>query len=634
MGNAPWHNAAEDYEPKLDISYTTGKHAMKFGFSYNRYTKNQQVNGDTQGQYGWGGTSKGQFTGNLASCGTGALPACVQGDGLMDMLLGMTSSYDQQASAPIDHYVNQTPSAYALDNWHVTPRLTLQLGLRYDALPHAWERNNYLANFDPGSFLSSASPFWESNGSMSSTGPGFQTFTIAGITAPYYVNGMRLAGQEGFPRGLVKNDYNTIQPRIGFSEDLFGNGKTVLRGGFGTFFERIQGNDVYDAATNTPYVNDPSASFVNMSDPHTSTQTGQVAATPFFASGLTSLAINYRAPAVAQFSLGVQHEIKPSLIWVVQYVGNMAWHQYDQNHVDNFPLTTDLGVRALGGNVPTAGYTSAAGATVVLPTSGQGNVANNSNSFRTYAGYSGITQQETTTNGTYNGFQTGLRVQNRWGLSGELDYTYSHEIDIQTYDNTCCLSNPYYAKYDKGSGFLDRRNILGANYIYNLPFFTKSNGLVKSIAGGWEIAGTIADTSGVPLANQYGGNDTIGLGGGYQNRMNASGKMKYTKKIGAWFDTSILSVPTAAWDGGQNQGFGTSGKDAVVGPGRVNFTTSLYKSFAVTERAHFELRFESFNTFNHTQFNNVDVKNTDGNYGQVTNTFDPRTLELGGKFIF
>jgi hypothetical protein len=90
----------------------------------------------------------------------------------------------------------------------------------------------------------------------------------------------------------------------------------------------------------------------------------------------------------------------------------------------------------------------------------------------------------------------------------------------------------------------------------------------------------------------------------------------------------------AAWAGGPNQGFGDAGKDAVVGPGRVNFSTSLYKSFAVTERAHFELRFESFNTFNHTQFNAIDVKNTDGNFGQVTNTWDPRTLELGGKFVF
>src|ERR1017187_2659789 len=215
MGNAPWHNAAEDYEPKLDISYTTGKHAMKFGFSYNRYTKNQQVNGDTQGQFAWGGTSSGQFTGNLASCGTASTAACVQGDGMMDMLLGMSASYDQQASAPIDHYVNQTPSVYALDNWHVTPRLTLQLGLRYDALPHAWERNNLLANFDPSTFLASAAPFWESNGSMLSTGPGFQTFTIAGTAGPYYVNGMRLAGKGGFPRGVVQKDYASIQPRVG-----------------------------------------------------------------------------------------------------------------------------------------------------------------------------------------------------------------------------------------------------------------------------------------------------------------------------------------------------------------------------------------------------------------------------------
>jgi hypothetical protein len=110
--------------------------------------------------------------------------------------------------------------------------------------------------------------------------------------------------------------------------------------------------------------------------------------------------------------------------------------------------------------------------------------------------------------------------------------------------------------------------------------------------------------------------------------------MSYPKKVTEWFDPSRLSVPTAAWSGGQNQGFGSSGKDAIVGPGRVNFTTSLYKSFAMTERAHFELRFESFNTFNHTQFNSIDTKNTDGNFGQVTNTQDPRTLELGGKFVF
>ena len=89
--------------------------------------------------------------------------------------------------------------------------------------------------------------------------------------------------------------------------------------------------------------------------------------------------------------------------------------------------------------------------------------------------------------------------------------------------------------------------------------------------------------------------------------MNASGKMHYTQKVSEvvrHLASSRLRRP--AWLGGQNQGFGNSGKDAVVGPGRVNFTTSLYKSFAITERAHFELRFESFNTFNHTQYNNIE----------------------------
>jgi hypothetical protein len=445
---------------------------------------------------------------------------------------------------------------------------------------------------------------------------------------------MKIAGQAGFPRGLVNNDYKTWQPRLGFSEDIFGNGRTVLRGGFGTFYERMQGNDVYNAATDTPFASDPGASFVNMSNPHTSTQTGLTATTPFFTSGLTTLDLHYPAPAVAQYSLGVQHELAPSLVWVIQYVGNLAWHQNAQVHVNNFPLNTDMGVRKVGGNVPAAGYTSAAGKTVLLPQTGQGQVYGNSSSFNTYQGYGGITEQENTTNGTYNGFQTGVRVQNKWGLSGELDYTWSHEIDIQTYDNNCCVSNPWYFKYDKGSGQLDRRQMLSANYMYKLPLFNKTTGLVHSIAGGWEIAGTIIDETGVPQNNQYGGSDTIGLGGGYTNRMNASGKMKYNKKVDNWFDQTILTVPVAAWNGGANQGFGNSGKDAIVGPGRVNFTTSLYKSFAVTERAHFELRFESFNTFNHTQFNQIDVNHNDSNYGHVTSVYDPRSLELGGKFVF
>ena len=233
----PWHNAAEDYEPKVDVSYTMGKHALKFGASYNRYTKNQKLFLNAEGTYTFSGAT---------------------GDSFMDMFLGLSSSYSESQAAPIRHYVNQTPSVYAMDTWKVTPRLSLQLGLRYDALPFAWERSNQVANFDPAIYLPGQAPTWLVSGAMDPTGPGFQVVN----GTPFYLNGVHLAGQNGTPRGLVKNDYDTLQPRVGFSEDLFGNGKTVLRGGFGTFYERMQGNVIYDAATAAPFANTPSANTV------------------------------------------------------------------------------------------------------------------------------------------------------------------------------------------------------------------------------------------------------------------------------------------------------------------------------------------------------------------------------------
>jgi len=641
-GSAPWHNAARDYEPKVDVSYTMGQHAMKFGFSYNRYTKNQQLFGDEQGTYG---------------------PSSTTNDSLMDLLLGLTGSYGQFQAVPIRHYVNQTPSAYAMDNWHVTPRLTLQLGLRYDALPHAWERSNAVANFNGAMYNAGAAPIWTSAGTIAANSPGLGT--LNGVQ--YYLNGMGEAGVEGFPHGLVVNDYNTVQPRVGFSQDIFGNGKTVLRGGFGTFFERMQGNDIYNAATNPPFAYNLSIGNTYLSSPGTNWQTGASAAAqgfPIFAAGMTTLNQAYKAPAVAQFSLGVQHEIKPSVIWVVQYVGNLAWHQNVERNINNIPssignvtipvngVQTSVPVQCLAGD---SGNHSPFGDDSNCKPGFQ-SFNGGMNQFRTFDGYGGINQEENDTNGNYNGFQTGLRLQNKWGLSGELDYTYSHEIDLTTYDLTG-LDNPWNPKYDRGSGALDRRQMLSANYVYKLPFFAKGNDLTHSIAGGWEIAGTFIDESGVIPANNGvtgaggilgsgNGYDPVGLGGGYTVRPNISGKMHYAKKWNNYFDTSLFSNVVPVWQGGSNLGFGDAGKDAVVGPGRVNFTTSLYKSFAVTERAHFELRFESFNTFNHSEGNGVNVGYSPQNgafstvlgkgntFGQVTSAWDSRVLELGGKFVF
>jgi hypothetical protein len=553
-----------------------------------------------------------------------------------------------------------------MDNWHTSPRLTLQLGLRYDALPHAWERNNVISNFDPGAYAPGQAPQWLPDTEFNPKGPGVQQ--VGGF--PYYINGMDLAGQGGVPRGVVNNDYKSIQPRVGFSDDIFGNGKTVLRGGFGTFFERMQGNDIYDVAPNPPYAYNPGAGNIYLTHPNTSWLSGLAAGSgpggvPMLPSGLTDMAKYYPPPAVGQFSLGVQHELKPSMIWVIQYVGNLAWDQNIDRNINNFPLSTDMAVRCDAGDgndnyhpfgsKPGSDYcpnTTLTGVGTLGPNAppplGAKNhpqALPNGNWYRTYQGYGGITQEENTTNGSYNGFQTGLRLQNKWGLSGELDYTYSHEIDLTSYDLTG-VSNPWNLKYDKGSGDLDRRHMVNANYIYKLPIFAKGTGITHSVLGGWEVAGTFIDETGLVSAGNNQGPglsisyDSIGLDGGYTNRPNLSQRMTYPKKfnpsqgVNEWFNTSQLSAPVPAWLGGLNQGFGNAAKDAIVGPGRVNFTTSLYKSFALTERAHIELRFESFNTFNHTELNNLNDSLGASQFGQITSTWDPRNLELGGKFVF
>ena len=629
-GNDPWTNGAEDYAEVFGLSWTKGKHQMKFGGGYNRYVKNQVIGKDSEGDY--------TFDSKASSVG-----GQLTGDSYLDFLLGLAANFSQANANPINHYVNNTISAYAQDNWHVTPQLSVQYGFRYDALPHVFERNNQVSNFEPALYQPGLAPVFNSDGSFAANSPGLTTNSIG----TFYLNGIALAGQNGVPRGLANEDYKTFMPRVGFSYDVAGNGKTVVRGGFGTFYERIQGNDIYDAAGSAPFISTPSANNVEFTGTSTNWQSGGTASTPTFTQGYNSLSTYYPNPAVAQFSLGVQHEIAPSLIMITQYVGNIDWHQNTWVPINNYPLSTPLATReaSVNGGLSTVQKLQLA----------------------TYPGFGNIRLQENPLTGTYNSFQVGLRQQNKHGLSFELDYTYSHQIDDSQssvdVDNNNPSFNPWNLKYDKGSGALDRRNIFNGNYEYKIPLFNHASGLEHSILGGWEVSGTFISEAGMPwLGNTApggGGPDTVGLGGDYRIRPNITGKPTYTKgktTVGTtsgyqWVSASNFSQPVASWDGGPNLGFGNAGKDVVVGPGRTNFTTALYKSFAITERAHFELRAESFNTFNHTQFNAINnglnfslMQGADprlpgsyapaSNFGFVTGAQDPREFEFGGKFIF
>ena len=156
----------------------------------------------------------------------------------------------------------------------------------------------------------------------------------------------------------------------------------------------------------------------------------------------------------------------------------------------------------------------------------------------------------------------------------------------------------------------------------------------RTVLGGWEVSGVTVAQTGIPQSITYNGPDTLGLGGGTTNRPNIVGRVSYPKTRLAWFDKTAFAAPVAPWAGGTNQGFGNARKDAIVLPGLLNFNLAAFKSFTFTEGVRLEVRFESFNTFNHTQFQNIDAGTNNATFGQVTSSYDPRSLQLGGKFSF
>jgi hypothetical protein len=597
----PWKNGYEGFEWRDDLSWTKGLHQFKFGFSWLHDYKNQQLQANTQGTAVFNSS---QFT----------------GDSYINFLLGDASSFTQLQFLAGKHWVNNNYGFYFNDNWHVIPRLTLNLGLRYDGLPHAFERYDQFGNFVPADY----------DATLGNPVTGDGTLNPASLTLAqgqlFYLNGIREAGVNGFPRGVVQNKYNTFEPRVGFAYDLSGNGKTVLRGGFGMFYERVQGNDVYNAALNPPFAYQPSANNVYFSNPNTSALTG-LTTLQTFPSTLTNLQYKFSPPGTAMFSMGVQRQLAPSLVAVLQYAGTVGWDQDDDRGINTLPLTDP--------NNPANPYDLREGVS---------NGSLNANQYRIFPGFSSIQQEENETNFSYHSLQAQIRMENRYGLTLQLAYTFSHEIDEVSNDLNS-LSNPFNPAYDRGSGTLDRRHIFNANYIYSLPFFARSsNTFARTALGGWEISGITIAQSGAPQFITYSGplsgttglTDTLGLGGGTTNRPDLVKPVSYPKHLNAWFTTSSFANPLAPWQGGGNQGFGNAGKDVVVLPPLFNTNLSLFKTihFTSDEGPSIQLRFESFNTFNHTEYNGIDANSGDGNFGQVTTTYDPRTLQLGAKFQF
>ncbi len=610
----PWNNTADDYQVRDDLSWARGAHQLKFGFGWALYKKVQDYFAETQGGF----TFDGSYSGNDYA----------------DFLLGYSAKYAENAYKGTGHWNALSPDAYVQDNWRTTSRLTLNLGLRWDGIPHTYEANSNQTNFYPNLYNFSNAPQWTdaTDSQIASTSPGLGGSTIASLQAyQFYLNGMGTGGKNGIPKGLANNAWWNFGPRFGFAYDLFGTGKTVVRGGFGLMYERIQGNDMYNGATNPPFGYSLGSSNILFDNPHALANGTGTITVPIVPAGVVGINKTYPAPRNSQYSAGVQQAIGSKAVLSVSYVGSVDRHESYWQEI-NLPPASDL-----------ACLTAATCPAGTAPFNG----------LVTYPGYTSIKQAFNGGNSHYNSLQAELHGQVTHDLNLQVAYTLSRAIDPSTGSSgngwdLDYVTNPYQGwQYDVGPSVLDRTHVAFVNFVYDIPLLKNSpNRLLKSTLGGWELSGIITAESGAPYNLGVNGHNVNSIfpGGDVGMRPNVTGAITYPKapvisngKVTGiqWADPSVFAAPAAGT-------WGNLGFDALRGPGRDNWNLALFKRFVISESrgSEFQFRAESFNTWNHTQFggagqnggfsNNVGA----GNFAQITSAFDPRVFQFGAKLIF
>jgi Carboxypeptidase regulatory-like domain len=606
IGSWPWNNKADDYQIRDDVSITKGAHQLKFGGSWALYKKVQDLFGTTQGSFGFDAT----FTGN----------------DFADFLLGDAKGYGELAVQDRGFWNNVSWAAYAQDNWRVNRRLTLNLGLRWDGVPHTYEANDRMGNFYASLYDPAKAPTFNTNGTICSgptdgcaaASPGLGTSPNPILAnTPLYLNGIGIPEQNGVPKGLVNNHWAAFGPRLGFAYDLTGSGKTVVRGGFGIMYERLQGNDMYDAGPNIPFSLNVNLQSVTFANPSISLATGAKASRPINPADITGLAVNnYKLPASYQYSIGIQRQLNAKSVLTVAYVGNQNRHQSDRSEY-NLPDPSAL-PSLIGGSK----YSLAPG----LP----------------FRGFRSIRLTAAEANTHYNALQIDLNSQVGRDLQLRAFYTLSRAEDPSNGGtgggDLNNVSNPYLGwRYDIGPSGFDRTHVAVVNFIYDIPLFRGNQSrLLKTTVGGWQVSGIVTMESGVPINIGISGNQGGNGLPNATNRPDLTGSISYPKTAVPGKQQGIQYIDPAAFSLPAVGTFGKLGHNALRAPGRDNWNLSLFKSFVFSETrgSRLEFRVETFNTWNHTQFHDVSNRFKSSNFGQFTSAFDPRILQLGLKLYF
>jgi hypothetical protein len=603
IGSAPWHERNLDRTYYDNLAYSKGKHTLRAGFQFQQMIKTENaVDGNPSFSFNDFG----------------------------DFLLGNVANYTQQSRDVIPdlNYINS--EAYIQDDWKINHKLTINLGVRWSHFPTPTDTKDTLSNFDPLLFKQASAP------AIAPLTGNFVNAT-ATLNAVTYANGIifptgpTCAAAQAIsstaqcsPYGAEVNpDYKAnFGPRLGFAYNPDGRGITSFRGGFGIFYDRLL-NGIFEqnAFYNAPLVQEAVVNTGSFDKILGVGQTYNPTPNPYTSTGNPA----FKVPSYANFNLSVQRLLLPTTTLEVAYVGNVARHLLGE--VDSNQPT--LAARQANANVDV-------------------------NAIRPYAGYGYGSTRIPMYSNNYDSLQVTFSHKAH-GLTLGAAYTWAKDLTTNPIDRKYVSTDTYDLKMDYGPSSTNTPQILEGNYIYEIPFMKKQQGIEGHLLGGWEISGVSSFVSGTSMSvtqnvdpfactaaasgmcatGSAAGTGLRGLGlvnntGGapWDTNLRADqvAPIKMTKTHGAWFSTSSFTPAVGH--------FGTEHAGALLGPGMQKWDLATIKNLKIGERVKFQLRGEYFNAFNHANWATVDANYEDAAFGQVTSTHEPRIIQVGAKLNF
>ncbi len=578
----------------LNNTNALGRHTIKAGFNIELERGGGNGAGPNAGQFNFTGTPA-NFQQSFANFLTGNVSSFTQ------------TNIDIAAANHTNFY-----EAFVEDTYHATSRLTVDLGVRYTyfATPTSAAEPGHAAlpvlNFSPQAFNPGAAPTIDSNGLICTATPcaGGQT------PNPTYnaLNGILQGGVNSpFGSGVTTSPANNFAPRFGFSMDVYGDGKTALRGGYGIYYFATPANQAkFATQQDAPNVVTATVSTVNYIPPSFAAPGNGTSPQP---SPLQATQDNGKVPYSESFSLDVQQQLGHGFTLDVGYYGNRGVHQ---------TANEDL-------NQPTAGQYAQ------ITTIGSLNAGNETilNGIRPYKGYAAITTQINQFISNYNSLQASFRKRTRFGAIVTSNYTWSKSLTNARTPQENDLLRPEY-----GPSGLSRKHISNTSFVYPIPYLSKQKGLVGKLLGGYQVGGIVFFGSGTFYTAALTGVDPAGLGllvgplGAGRPDLVGNPNTGARTRLNYFNKAAFAVIP-----GGVTR-VGNDPVANILGPGYQDWDLSFFRNIRITEKSNFQLRAESFNTFNHTNFNNLSTVYGGTNFGQVTGAGPKRNMQFGGKFTF